>query len=156
MRRKLFGAGICTPADRNEKARLLHRARAMMRPTEPGKHYGAITAKQFAQSWIVSKMVLTREDWSSRQTRSTPGLCVHSNRANILPIETLPNMASTTPPPHRSEPRTCRGRSRTGDFGVRSPSSPPTGCRTVACIQNSSTNVRRCNFAHVSGRSARP
>jgi len=47
MRQKIFGM-IAVPLDRNEKARLLHRARAMMRPTEKGKHYGAVTAKAYA------------------------------------------------------------------------------------------------------------
>ena len=47
MRRKIFGM-IAVPLDRNEKARLLHRARAMMRATEKGKHYGAVSAKTYA------------------------------------------------------------------------------------------------------------
>jgi hypothetical protein len=47
MRRKIFGM-ICVPLDRNQKARLLFRARALMRANEPGRHYGAITAKAYA------------------------------------------------------------------------------------------------------------
>jgi hypothetical protein len=47
MRRKIFGM-IAVPLDRNEKARLLHRARAMMRPVEKGKHYGLVTAKAYS------------------------------------------------------------------------------------------------------------
>jgi hypothetical protein len=47
MRQKIFGMAV-TPLDRNAKARLLHRARALMRPTEKGKHYGQITAKAYA------------------------------------------------------------------------------------------------------------
>ena len=47
MRRKIFGM-IAVPLDRNEKARLLHRARALMRATEKGKHWGSITAKTYA------------------------------------------------------------------------------------------------------------
>ena len=47
MRQKIFGM-ICVPLDRNAKARLLHRARALMRATEQGRHYGAITAKCYA------------------------------------------------------------------------------------------------------------
>jgi hypothetical protein len=34
--------------DKNVKARITHLARALMRRTEPGKHYGQITAKAFA------------------------------------------------------------------------------------------------------------
>jgi hypothetical protein len=47
MRRKIFGM-VAVPLDRNEKVRLLHRARAMMRPVEKGRHYGAVTAKAYA------------------------------------------------------------------------------------------------------------
>jgi hypothetical protein len=47
MRQKIFGM-ICVPLDRNAKARLLHRARALMRATEQGRHYGAVTAKCYA------------------------------------------------------------------------------------------------------------
>ena len=47
MRQKIFGM-IARPMDRNAKARLLHRARALMRPTEKGRHYGQITAKAYA------------------------------------------------------------------------------------------------------------
>ena len=47
MRQKIFGM-MARPMDRNEKARLLHRARALMHPTEKGKAYGRITAKGYA------------------------------------------------------------------------------------------------------------
>ena len=47
MRRKIFGM-ICVPLDRNQKARLLHRAQALTRATAPGRHYGALTAKGYA------------------------------------------------------------------------------------------------------------
>jgi hypothetical protein len=47
MRRKIFGM-ICVPLDRNAKARLLHRARCLMRATEKGRHYGQVTAKAYA------------------------------------------------------------------------------------------------------------
>ena len=47
MRQKIFGM-IAVPLDRNEKARLLHRARALMQATEKGKHYGVVTAKTYA------------------------------------------------------------------------------------------------------------
>lgn len=44
-REKMFGYGRCIPLDRNAKARIKVYARALMHRTEPGKHYGAITAK---------------------------------------------------------------------------------------------------------------
>jgi Helix-turn-helix domain len=47
-REKVFGPGRGRPLDRNARARLLHLARALMHRTEPGKHYGAVTAKAFA------------------------------------------------------------------------------------------------------------
>jgi hypothetical protein len=47
MRRKIFGM-VAVPLDRNAKARLLHQARAMMRPVEKGAHYGAVSAKAYA------------------------------------------------------------------------------------------------------------
>jgi Helix-turn-helix domain len=48
MRDKLFGYGRCVPLDRNGKARVMTLARALMRRTEPGKAYGAVTAKALA------------------------------------------------------------------------------------------------------------
>jgi hypothetical protein len=39
---------ICVPLDRNMKARLMHRARALMRADVEGRHYGAVTAKAYA------------------------------------------------------------------------------------------------------------
>src|SRR6476469_4001185 len=47
MRKKIFGM-IAVPLDRNEKARLLHRARCLMRATEKGRHYGSVSAKAYA------------------------------------------------------------------------------------------------------------
>jgi hypothetical protein len=47
-REKLFGDGRPVPLDREAKNRIKVLARALMRPTEPGKHYGAVTAKAFA------------------------------------------------------------------------------------------------------------
>jgi AraC-like DNA-binding protein len=47
-REKLFGDGRPRAMDKNVKARITHLARALMRRTEPGKHYGQITAKAFA------------------------------------------------------------------------------------------------------------
>ena len=47
-REKYFGEGRPRPMDRNAKVRVMTFARALMRRTEPGKHYGAITAKAMA------------------------------------------------------------------------------------------------------------
>ena len=44
-REKLFGYGRCVPLDRNAKVRVMTLARALMRRTEKGKHYGIVTAK---------------------------------------------------------------------------------------------------------------
>jgi Helix-turn-helix domain len=44
-REKLFGNGRPVPLDREAKNRILVLIRALTHPTEPGKHYGAITAK---------------------------------------------------------------------------------------------------------------
>ena len=44
-REKVFGDGRPLPLDRNAKVRVMTYARALMRRTEKGKHYGAITAK---------------------------------------------------------------------------------------------------------------
>jgi hypothetical protein len=46
-RRKIFGM-IAVPVDRNTKAKLLWRARALMRATEKGRAYGQVTAKTYA------------------------------------------------------------------------------------------------------------
>ncbi|MDX7953357.1 helix-turn-helix domain-containing protein [Lichenihabitans sp. Uapishka_5] len=47
-REKLFGDGRPVPLDRNGKARLMVLARALVRRTEPGRAYGAVTAKALA------------------------------------------------------------------------------------------------------------
>jgi hypothetical protein len=47
QRAKIFGM-VAVPLDRNAKAKLLWRARAMMRPVEKGAHYGAVSAKTYA------------------------------------------------------------------------------------------------------------
>src|SRR5271165_3843965 len=47
-REKLFGDGRPRPMDRNAKARVMVYARALMRRTQAGKAYGAITAKALA------------------------------------------------------------------------------------------------------------
>ena len=41
MRKKIFGM-LTVPLDRDEKARLLHRACALMRATEKGRTYGPV------------------------------------------------------------------------------------------------------------------
>jgi Helix-turn-helix domain len=46
-REKMFGEGRAIPLDRNAKARITTLARALMHPTEKGKHWGPITAKFF-------------------------------------------------------------------------------------------------------------
>jgi len=47
-REKVFGEGRPRPMSRNIKLRVMALARALVRPTEPGKHYGAITAKHLS------------------------------------------------------------------------------------------------------------
>src|SRR3954453_19109042 len=44
-REKMFGEGRAVPLDRNAKARIMVFARALMRRSEEGKHYGVLTAK---------------------------------------------------------------------------------------------------------------
>jgi Helix-turn-helix domain len=44
-REKVFGYTYGPVLDRNERARLMHRARAFMRRTAPGRAYGELTAK---------------------------------------------------------------------------------------------------------------
>jgi hypothetical protein len=39
-RAEVFGGGRPRPLDRNAKARIMHLARAMMRPIDPGRYYG--------------------------------------------------------------------------------------------------------------------
>ena len=67
-REKMFGEGRPRPLDRNAKVRVMTFARALMRRTEPGKHYGAITAKTLA--------VLEALLWGFHNARS--GLCFPS------------------------------------------------------------------------------
>jgi Helix-turn-helix domain len=47
-RERLFGEGRSIPLDRNAKARIMTLARALTRRTEPGRHYGVISAKFLA------------------------------------------------------------------------------------------------------------
>jgi hypothetical protein len=64
-REKVFGVGRPRPLDRNAKARVMHLARCLMRPTEKGKAYGVVTAKAFA----ILKALL----WAFHNAKS--GLC---------------------------------------------------------------------------------
>ncbi len=67
-REKVFGDGRPRPLDRNAKARIMVFARALMRRTEKGKAYGAITAKALA--------VLEALLWGFHNAQS--GLCFPS------------------------------------------------------------------------------
>ena len=67
-REKVFGAGRPRPMDRNAKTRIMHLARALTHRTEPGKHYGVITAKAVG--------VLEALLWGFHNARS--GLCFPS------------------------------------------------------------------------------
>ena len=67
-REKLFGDGRPMPLDREGKVRVMWRARALMRRTEAGKHYGQVTAKAVA--------VLEALLWGFHNARS--GLCFPS------------------------------------------------------------------------------
>src|SRR5271165_4793474 len=67
-REKLFGDGRPRPMDRNAKARVMVYARALMRRTQAGKAYGAITAKALA--------VLQALLWAFHNAKS--GLCFPS------------------------------------------------------------------------------
>jgi hypothetical protein len=70
-REKLFGEGHPLPLDGNGKARVMARARGLMRRTEKGKHYGLVTAKALA--------VLEALLWGFHNARS--GLCFPSYEA---------------------------------------------------------------------------
>jgi hypothetical protein len=47
-REKMFSEGRLIPLDRNAKARIMALARALSHRTEPGKHYGIVSAKFLA------------------------------------------------------------------------------------------------------------
>jgi DNA-binding transcriptional MocR family regulator len=64
----VFGDGDPLPLDRNAKVRVMTLARALMRRTEAGKHYGTVTAKALA--------VLEALLWRFHNARS--GLCFPS------------------------------------------------------------------------------
>ncbi|MGO9421174.1 helix-turn-helix domain-containing protein [Roseiarcus sp.] len=67
-REKMFGVGRPRALDRNAKVRILHLARALSHRTEPGKHYGQVTAKALA--------VLEALLWGFHNARS--GICFPS------------------------------------------------------------------------------
>ena len=67
-REKMFGPGRPRALDRNAKVRIMHLARCLSRRTEPGKAYGAVTAKALA--------VLEALLWVFHNNRS--GLCFPS------------------------------------------------------------------------------
>jgi hypothetical protein len=67
-REKLFGSGRPKPLDREAKTRVMWYARALMRRTEKGRAYGAITAKALA--------VLEALLWGFHNAKS--GLCFPS------------------------------------------------------------------------------
>ena len=88
-REKVFGDGRPRPLDRNAKARVMLLARALMRRTEKGKAYGAISAKALA--------VLEALLWGFHNARS--GLCFPS-------YETIAENAPVAPA--RPSPRRSR------------------------------------------------
>ena len=67
-REKLFGEGRPRPLDREAKVRVMYLARALLRRTDKGKAYGAISAKAYA--------VLEALLWGFHNARS--GLCFPS------------------------------------------------------------------------------
>jgi len=68
-REKVFGNGRTIPLDREAKNRIQVLMRALKHPTEPGKHYGAVTAK----AEEVGKVLL----WVFHNVKT--GLCFPSN-----------------------------------------------------------------------------
>jgi len=64
----MFGVGRPRALDRNAKVRIMHLTRALSHRTEPGKHYGQITAKALA--------VLEALLWGFHNARS--GICFPS------------------------------------------------------------------------------
>jgi Helix-turn-helix domain len=80
-REKVFGDGRPLPLDRNAKVRVMTLARALMRRTEPGKHYGQITAKALA--------VLEALLWGFHNARS--GLCFPSYKSIAAKADCAPS-----------------------------------------------------------------
>jgi hypothetical protein len=70
-RDKVFGPGPRVPLDRNAKVRVKELARALLRKTEAGRHYGVVTAKALA--------VLDALLWGFHNTKS--GQCDPSYEA---------------------------------------------------------------------------
>jgi helix-turn-helix protein len=70
-REKVFGMGRPRALDRNAKVRIMHLARCLSRRTEPGRHYGQLTAKAVA--------VLEAILWTFHNAKS--GLCYPSYEA---------------------------------------------------------------------------
>ena len=70
-REKVFGPGPRVPLDRNAKVRVKELARALLRKTEAGRHYGVVTAKALA--------VLDALLWGFHNTKS--GQCDPSYEA---------------------------------------------------------------------------
>src|SRR5262245_9335867 len=67
-RDKMFGEGRLLPLDRNAKARIMVLARALMRRTEKGKHYGVVTAKFVAvlEALLWGFHKVRTSDWNRR------------------------------------------------------------------------------------------
>lgn len=70
-REKIFGPATSVPLDREAKVRIMTRARALLRATEAGKHYGLLTAKALA--------VLEALLWGFHNGKS--GQCMPSHEA---------------------------------------------------------------------------
>jgi Helix-turn-helix domain len=75
-RPKVFGYTYGRPLDRNERARLLHRARSFMRRTQAGRAYGQLTAKhvQVLEALVYGFL-------NSRDGRCFPSLAKLAERA---------------------------------------------------------------------------
>jgi hypothetical protein len=79
-REKVFGPGPRLPLDRNAKVRVKELARALLRKTEAGKHYGIVTAKALA--------VLDALLWgfhNAKEGRCDPSYQAIAKRADCAP-----------------------------------------------------------------------
>ena len=76
LRAKCFGDGRPIPLDRNAKVRVMMAARALMRRTEPGKAYGAISAKTLAvlNARARQRRAGRSEDWRQEESSDAAGL----------------------------------------------------------------------------------
>jgi hypothetical protein len=72
-REKMFGEGRLLPLDRNAKARVMVLARALMRRSGEGKHYGVLTASDI-RPWAV--------ECRDREFRDLPS--VHDRRVQLM------------------------------------------------------------------------